>query len=229
MGSAQPKVLLPVLGKPLISWVSETLRAGGVQQQCAVISPAGDAIRDLLGSSVQYAVQTEPRGSGDAAAAAAGVLEGKVDHVVVACGDSPLFRAQTVAAMIQKHLTSGAVVTLAAAELDDPSGYGRIIRSADGNVAGIVEERVATEAQRAVREINGGLYVFEAAWLWWRLKSSRQVSGEFVLTQLVAEAVAGGLRVATVPCGADEVAGANTPEQLRAAADTLRRRAAAND
>jgi len=228
MGGEVPKVLLPVAGRPMIQWVVGSLAQAGIRDICVVVSPAGDAVKAELGGSVVYAVQSEPRGSGDAALSARGVLEAPGLPVIVACGDSPLFTADTVARLMHGHEASGAVVTLAAAELDDPSGYGRIVRDEpSGRISAVVEERNATDDQRSIQDVNGGLYAFDASFLWRRLAQARKAGreGEFVLTELVSDAVREGLPVESVPCSGDEVLGVNTPEQLQAAAAILASRA----
>lgn len=224
MGEGTPKVLRLVAGRPMVTWVVDALKQGGVKHVCVVVSPIGSDVREAIGDEVVYAIQQEPKGSGDAAAAAALMLDNNWDNIVVACGDSPLFRHTTVERMIDTHLRTGAVVTLASAELDNPKGYGRIIRSPGGRIDRIVEQNQAGPEELDVKEINGGLYVFKALWMWRRLSEHLWGEGEFVLTEIVAEAAAEGLTIASSPCDADEVAGVNTPMQLEEASVILRRR-----
>jgi bifunctional UDP-N-acetylglucosamine pyrophosphorylase/glucosamine-1-phosphate N-acetyltransferase len=225
MGGDVPKVLLPVAGRPVVERVCSLLLAAGVSPLCVVVSPQTlDPVRTLMGPDVLLAVQPEPRGSGDAVRCAASVLRDVPGDVLVACGDSPLFTVQSVRGLMRAHREGGAAVTLVTALLDDPSGYGRIVRAKPGGpVARIVEERCADSAVRAVREVNGGLYAFRAEFLWPALEEAASLErpGEFVLTELVELAARRGLGVAAVVCPAEEVAGVNTPGELRRAEEVL--------
>jgi bifunctional UDP-N-acetylglucosamine pyrophosphorylase/glucosamine-1-phosphate N-acetyltransferase len=126
---------------------------------------------------------------------------------------------------MQAHVREGATVTLTSAVLDDPSGYGRILRSDCDEVIGIVEEKLATDEQKVIREINGGCYAFDAPWLWGNIDVVRQNdAGEYCLTEMVDIAIAQRKRVITVPAMPDEVAGVNTSDQLRAAEEVIRSR-----
>ncbi len=228
MGGDVPKVLLPVAGRPMVERVHSLLASAGVSPVCLVVSPQTlEAVRSLLGDRALYAVQPEPRGSGDAVLCAAPVLRDLPGDVLVACGDSPLFTPDTVRMLMETHRGSGAAVTLVTAVLDDPRGYGRILRREPGGpVTGIAEERNACPAERAVREVNGGLYAFAASFLWSALQAAadRERESEFVLTELVEMAAAQGLGIEGVECPAEEVAGVNTPQELERAEEVLRRR-----
>lgn len=217
MGSDMPKVLVPLCGRPVITHVLDALGAAGITCPVVVVGYRAEAVRETLGGCVAYAFQDEQRGSGHAVICARQAADGE-ENLVVMCGDSPLFRVETIRLLMETHLQEQAVVTLASAVLDDPTGYGRIIRTVNGDVAGIAEEKVATDEQRAVNEINGGLYAFDADWLWENIGRMREnAAGELCLTEMVDIAIMQGRRVATVPASPDEVAGINTPEQLLAA------------
>mgnify|MGYP000017644723 CR=1 FL=1 len=230
MGGDVPKVLLPVAGRPMVERVCSLLLSAGVSPLCVVVSPqTHEPVRRALGADVLLALQPEPRGSGDAVLCAAPLLRETRRDVLVACGDSPLFTLQSVRRLMQTHREREAAITLVSAILDNPSGYGRIIRKeAGGPVSGIVEERDADTALRAIREVNGGLYAFNAAFLWPALEeaAARSRRGEFVLTELVGLAVERNLLVEAVQCPAEEVAGVNTPQELEHASEVLRRREA---
>lgn len=221
MGSCIPKVLIPLLGRPLLVRVLQTLREGGIQRIVAVVRPDADDVREALQGQADFAVQQHPGGTGHAVASARDLLQDHSGPVVVACGDSPLFRAQTVQRLLGEHISQRAAVTLAAAHLEDPTGYGRIIRDPSGRVTGIVEERDASPEQQAVTEVNGGLYAFEPAVLWSSLSNQMPDDREFVLTELVGKLVQEGHRVAAVQCDPRELLGVNTPEQLREAEQVL--------
>jgi bifunctional N-acetylglucosamine-1-phosphate-uridyltransferase/glucosamine-1-phosphate-acetyltransferase GlmU-like protein len=117
----------------------------------------------------------------------------------------------------------GATVTLVSAVLHDPSGYGRILRSPEGDIEGIVEEKLANGDLKAIREINGGSYAFDAEWLWANLISMQKNEvGEYCLTEMVDIAVAQGRKVIAVPAAPTEILGINTPAQLREAEAILK-------
>ncbi len=222
-GADIPKVTLKVGGMPMVSRVVGTLREAGVAPVCVVVPAGSSPVRELLGDSVLYAVQEHPTGTGDAAAAARPLLTGS-PHVLVACGDSPLFRVDTVRQLMKAHLEAAAAVTLVTTHPGDPSGYGRIVRDCAGSIASVVEESVATTQEKAISEVNGGLYAFNAVWLWNNIQRPGGATREFVLTEVVARAVAQGRTVSSAICEPDELAGVNTPAQLEEASRILMER-----
>lgn len=224
MGSDIPKVMLEVAGRPMVAQVADTLRAAGADPICVIVPAGNSPVRALLGQSVSYAAQEYPTGTGDAVAAAQAAV-GDAAHLLVACGDSPLFRQDTVRRLMCEHIRGDSVATLTTATLDNPSGYGRIVRDHDGQIAGVVEEAVASPEEKRIAEVNGGLYAFRAAWLWGNLARPAERMQEFVLTEVISRAVEQRLPVLSTRCGSDEVAGVNTPEQLEAASRILLQRA----
>ncbi len=221
MGSDLPKVLVPLCGRPVIAHVLDALQAVGITEPVVVVGYRAEVVRETLGDRVAYAFQDEQRGSGHAVICARQAADG-AENLLVMCGDSPLFKVETIRLLMETHLQEQAAVTLASAVLADPTGYGRIIRAENGDVAGIAEEKVATDEQRAVKEINGGLYAFDADWLWENIGLMREnTAGELCLTEMVDIAIMQCRRVATAAASPDEVAGINTPEQLRAAENVL--------
>ncbi|MHB0913525.1 MAG: NTP transferase domain-containing protein [Armatimonadota bacterium] len=217
MGAGVPKVLIPLCGRPMVLWVLDLLADAGIPRPVVVVS--GDAVREAVGERATFAVQPEQRGSGHAVLCAKEIARGS-RYLVVACGDSPLFRPETLRSLMSA--IPGAAVGLVSAELPDPSGYGRILRSPAGEVAGVVEEKLATDTERRIREINGGLYAFDAEWLWENLHLMREnEAGEYCLTEMVDIAVRQGRRVIAVPAQPDEVLGVNTPAELAAAEGVL--------
>jgi|YNPBryBLVA2012_1023415.scaffolds.fasta_scaffold10683_3 bifunctional UDP-N-acetylglucosamine pyrophosphorylase/glucosamine-1-phosphate N-acetyltransferase len=220
-----PKVLHLVLGRPMVCWVLDALRLAGIEDITLVVGYLADEVISALGCSVRYAMQIHQRGSGDAVASAAGEFANFDGGVVVMCGDSPLFTADTLKAMMSAHTLSKAAVTLSVAELDDPSGYGRIQRDETGRISGVIEERCADDSQKAVREVNGGAYVFDAKWLFDNIGlMAINDAGEYNLTDMVRVAVRQQRFIAEVGCDPSEIAGVNTPEELRRAEELLRRR-----
>jgi bifunctional UDP-N-acetylglucosamine pyrophosphorylase/glucosamine-1-phosphate N-acetyltransferase len=162
MRSSQPKVLHPLCGRALIAWPIAAAREAGAGKVVVVDGPARK-LADHLPDEVEVAVQEDPRGTGDAVASAAGHI-GRGETVVIVLGDVPLVAGETLAELVQAHEESGAGATMLTAEFEDPSGYGRVVRDAEGQVERVVETKVegdATPEQLAIREINTGVFAFE--------------------------------------------------------------------
>lgn len=225
MRSDLPKVLHPVCGRPMICHVLNSLEAVGIPRPIIVVGRGAELVERTLGSRYAYVLQEQQLGSGHAVACAREAAEGCSCHIIVMCGDSPLFRVETVRALMDAHLQENAVVSLTSSTLNDPTGYGRIVRSAEGRIVGVVEEKTANETEKVIHEINGGCYTFDSDWLWENIGlMSENEAGEKCLTDMVGIAIAQGKRVTSVPCGAEEVLGVNTPEQLAEAERIMRER-----
>ncbi len=207
MKSRTPKVLHPICGRPMLAYVVDAAREATGDRPLIVYSPPTAAIRDTLDDgAADYALQAEPRGTGDALAAALGAIGEDIDEIVVLSGDVPLVETESIEAILDGR-EADAVMALAVVELGDPTGYGRVLLAADGSVERIVEEKDATPAEREVALINAGLYAFDVAWLRDaapRLTPSR-ATNELYLTQLVELARSDGRRVVAVeqPHGAE--------------------------
>jgi bifunctional UDP-N-acetylglucosamine pyrophosphorylase/glucosamine-1-phosphate N-acetyltransferase len=161
MRSALPKVLHPLCGRPLILWpVTAALQAGA--GKVIVVDNPKRRLEDWLPEGVETAIQEQPNGTGDAVASAAEHIDGDAT-VVVINGDVPLITADAVKALVEAHESSEAAGTVATMELDDPTGYGRVVRDRHGNVERVVETKAegdATPEQLAIREVNTGVYAF---------------------------------------------------------------------
>ncbi len=161
MRSALPKVLHPLCGRPLILWpVTAALQAGA--GKVIVVDNPKRRLEDWLPEGVETAIQEQPNGTGDAVASAAEHIDDDAT-VVVINGDVPLITADALKALVEAHDTSGAAGTVATMELDDPTGYGRVVRDKHGNVERVVETKTegdATPEQLAIREVNTGVYAF---------------------------------------------------------------------
>jgi bifunctional UDP-N-acetylglucosamine pyrophosphorylase/glucosamine-1-phosphate N-acetyltransferase len=209
----------------MVSYVIETLRAAEVQDIAIVVGHGAAEVMRALGDDLAYVRQDEQKGSGDAVRSARDRFEGFEGALVVVCGDSPLFRAETVRAMIDAQRSSQAAAVLASATLDDPTGYGRIVRDKNGAVSRIVEESCASAEHRAIKEINGGAYVFDSLWLFGNINwMVRNLVGEYNLTDMARLAIEQGKCVTTVQCDPEEVLGINTPEELGFAESIMRQR-----
>jgi len=224
MKSAVPKHLHALLGRRVVDWVIAAAGASGADPVVVVASPG---TRDAYGERVTVAVQEEPRGTGDAVAAARTALDGFDGRILVLDAAAPLLTSGHFAALVDEHQRAGADVTLLSFEPAQPLPYGRVIRGADGGVVEIVEDKDATPEQRAVRELNSSIYVFEAGPLWAALGKldARNVQGELYLTDTIAHIVAAGGRAAAWRCP-DGLAplGINNRAELAVAAAELRRR-----
>jgi len=162
MRSSLPKVLHPLCGRPLIAWPIQAARDAGAGKVVVVDGPER-RLAEHLPEDVEVAVQAEPKGTGDAVAAAAGAIADDAT-VVVLVGDVPLVDAETLTGLVKAHDESGAAATMLTAELEDPTGYGRVVRDAEGQVERVVETKAggdATEAELAIREVNTGILAFD--------------------------------------------------------------------
>lgn len=225
MRSRLAKVLHPLLGRPMAGWVVHAARGAGLRS-VAVVHHQEDAVRLALAApDVDFARQEAPRGTGDAVAAAIPSLPPS-GPVVVLCGDAPLVRAETVAALIQAHAANPHPVTVLTARVADPAAYGRIVRAADGSVSAIVEASEATPAQLAIDEINTGAYAFDAAYLREALPALRPhpPKGEYYLTDLVEMAADRGGAGAMVHHDVHELMGVNDKWALATARTVLQER-----
>jgi len=218
MRSDLPKVLHPIGGKPMLAHVIDTARQLDPTQICVVYGHGGEAVRAALDApDLDWAKQEPPLGTGHAVLQALPVLE-KVDAggtaVLVLYGDVPLIRAATLQRLIAA--AGKDKLALLTACLDNPQGYGRIVR-VDGKVVRIIEEKDADDAERAIREINTGILVApgEALSRWLPRLGNRNAQGEYYLTDIVAMAVAEGMAVVTAQPGANwETDGVNSKSQL---------------
>jgi bifunctional UDP-N-acetylglucosamine pyrophosphorylase / glucosamine-1-phosphate N-acetyltransferase len=225
MRSEKPKHLHRLLGKRLVDWVIDAVRPLDPGKLVVVTSP--ETTDALAQESAIVAVQQEPRGTGDAIAAAREALAGFEGDVLVLSGDAPLVTPELLQGLVEAHRKSAAAATVLTFEPGRPLPYGRIVRDADGNVRAIVEEGDATEEERAIRELNSSTYVFDAAELWGALDKLKpdNVQGELYLTDTVRMLVEAGKPVATYKSEDPEApVGVNTRVELAAAAAVLRDR-----
>lgn len=221
MRSDLPKVLHPIAGKPMLAHVLDTARQLGAAKICVVYGHGGDRVRTALAApDLAWALQEPQHGTGHAVLQALPHLDAvppaPTFPTLVLYGDVPLIRVATLRRLID---AAGADrLALLTAQLDDPQGYGRIVR-VNGQVTRIVEEKDADDAERAIREINTGILVAPGAALerWLPQLGNRNAQGEYYLTDIVAMAVAEGMDIVTVHPGANwEADGINSKAQLAA-------------
>lgn len=228
MKSRQAKVLHRAGGRALIEHVVDAALEVAPPHRIVVVTGCqAEAVESLLGDrGVRFARQDEPKGTGHAVLAARDAAAG-AERVVVLYGDCPLLTADTVRRLISRQVASRAAAVLVTAVLQDPTGYGRILRDPDGNVLGIVEEKSATEEQRAIREINAGIYCFAAAPLWEYIGQipADNAAREYYLTDLIGILRRAGKTVLPlVHDDPQELLGINTRAELAAADRILRER-----
>ena len=227
MRSSLPKVLHPLLGQPMAWHALVAARQVTGSQPVMIIGHGADAVRQALGEqAARYVVQEPQLGTGHAVLQAEPLLRGSSDLVLVTYADMPLVSPDTLHQLVAAHQQNPAVITMITVVAADPRGFGRIVRSADGEVQAIVEEAQATPEQLAIRELNASIYCFSADWLWPALhRIPLSPKGEYYLTDLVGLAVADGLPVqALVAEDVTEMIGVNTRVHLAEAEALLRRR-----
>ncbi len=164
MRSSVQKLLHPLCGRPIIEWPVAAAREAGAAKVVVVDGPERRLASTLDGSAT-VAVQERPLGTADAVRSAMSEVGGE-DTVVVLTGDAPLITAESLRALVEAHNGSGAAATIVTMVLDDPSGYGRVVRAADGTVERVVETKAAgdaSEAELRIREVNTGMFAFQGA------------------------------------------------------------------
>ncbi|MCI0689563.1 MAG: bifunctional UDP-N-acetylglucosamine diphosphorylase/glucosamine-1-phosphate N-acetyltransferase GlmU [Sporichthyaceae bacterium] len=227
MKSSLPKVLHEIAGRPLLGHAVATAAGLDPQHLLVVIGHGRDQVAGYLAEAAPSAVpvvQERQLGTGHAVRTALSTIDEVEGTVVVTYGDVPLLTTDTLTGLIDAHLTGGCGATVLTAVLPDPSGLGRIIRSADGTLAAIVEERDATAEQRAIGEINSGIYVFDGKLLREALTrlSTANAQGEEYLTDVIGVLRTDGHQVAAVPAGnPDEALGVNDRVELARAGRLL--------
>ncbi|NRD77468.1 bifunctional UDP-N-acetylglucosamine diphosphorylase/glucosamine-1-phosphate N-acetyltransferase GlmU [Bacillus sp. BRMEA1] len=187
MKSKLYKVLHPVCGKPMVQHVVDQVKTLQIEEMVTIIGHGAEKVQAQLGESSFYALQESQLGTAHAVMQAAPMLEGKEGVTIVVCGDTPLIKSETMEALFQHHEELKAKATILTARIEDPTGYGRIIRNQDGLVEKIVEHKDATEEERKINEINTGTYCFDNAALFAALKnvSNDNVQGEYYLPDVI--------------------------------------------
>lgn len=226
MKSKMPKVLHKVCGKPLCKWVIDAAKEAGSDEVCAVIGHGADELRKELGDICSYAVQAEQKGTGHAVKMAEEFIK-KAQTVVILCGDTPLVRAETIKQAVEYHDKNGEQATVLTAILPDSTGYGRIVRDTDGSVLKIVEQKDATEEEKKIREVNSGMFVFDAQSLLYALGKiePNNAQGEYYLTDTLEILLAAGKKIGAYTIeDSDEIRGINDRVLLSEAEAAMRRR-----
>ncbi|MDF2855332.1 MAG: glmU [Neobacillus sp.] len=187
MKSKLYKVLHPVCGKPMVQHVVDQINKLNIKEMVTVIGHGAEKVKAQLGEESKYALQEEQLGTAHAVMQAESILAGKEGVTIVICGDTPLIKAETMESLFEHHQKFAAKATILTARIEDPTGYGRIIRDEEGIVEKIVEHKDATETERTVNEINTGTYCFDNYALFEALKnvSNENVQGEYYLPDVI--------------------------------------------
>ena len=225
-GITLPKVMRQAAGRPLLAYVLDALSFLPTEN---IILVVGYHREDVEAAYPDYpaALQAEQLGTGHAVQCAASRLEGFNGSVLVCCGDMPLMKKETYESLCRTHAADGNVCTILSGISEEELPYGRVIRGADGAFERIVEDKDCTPEEKAVRELNAGVYLFRAPELFEALGHLRcdNAQGEYYLTDVPAWLLAHGGKVGVCPtCTPEEMLGVNTPAQLEQVERTLMQR-----
>jgi len=187
MKSKLYKVLHRVCGKPMVQHVVDNLKRLQVDRILVVVGHGAEAVKQQLGSDIEYAMQEQQLGTGHAVLQASPYLKGQEGTTLVLSGDEPLISAETLEALIEEHEKKQAAATILTRIMDNPTGYGRIVRGGDGSVERIVEQKDASEEEKRIKEINTGTYCFDNKKLFEFLQQVRNdnAQGEYYLTDVI--------------------------------------------
>ena len=187
MKSKLYKVLHPVAGKPMVGHVVDQVEAAGADKIVSIVGVGAEKVQEYLGDRSEYALQEKQLGTGHAVLQAESLLSGKEGTVLVICGDTPLLTAETLTGLFDYHQNQGAKATILTAHAEDPTGYGRVIRSESGAVEKIVEQKDASPVEAAVQEINTGTYCFDNKLLFEALNEvgNDNAQGEYYLPDVI--------------------------------------------
>ena len=223
MKSDLPKVMMPICGKPMIKHILETLDSMHTDKIVVVTAPDGDLVRKEVAPH-ESVIQKQQLGTGDAVMAAADAMEGFDGDVLVVFGDSPLITKETFINAVNKRREGYAIVVLGFRP-EDAARYGRLVVT-DGELQKIVEFKDATDAEKAITLCNSGVMCFDGKIMFDILRQigNENAAKEYYLTDAIAIARAQGLKCTVVECSPEEVAGANTREELAQLEEYLKKR-----
>ncbi len=218
MNTGTPKVLHEVCGRPMLAYVLDACRAIGIGKIFVVIGFSAELVRQRFAdaSDVIWVLQSEQKGTGHAVLCCKDLLKDFTGKTFVLCGDGPLIRSQTLQKLIETH-NGEVAASLATAILDDPTGYGRIIRDANGNLKGIVEHKDCTAEQLKIKEVNPSYYLFDNQKLFKSLGEvkNNNVQKEYYLTDVLGIMLTKGYKVAVVAAvRPEEAMSVNTKDEL---------------
>lgn len=229
MNTQLAKVLHEVTGRPMLAYVLDACRSAGVNKIYVVVGFGAEEVRQRFAdaSDIVWVQQDEQLGTAHAVGCCREHLKDFAGETLVLCGDGPLIRAGTLKILMEKHEAEHAAATLATALLEDPTGYGRIVRDPYGNIQGIVEDSDCTGAQKAIKEVNPSYYLFNNQVLFEALERVKpdNVKQEFYLTDTLSLIIATGHKVVAVTAvRPEEAMGVNSRGQLSVAGKIMRKR-----
>lgn len=226
MKSRRPKVLHPVAGRPMVHYVLEAVRDAGAERVVVVAGYGHEEVSQAVGElGAELVVQERQLGTAHALLQAERALADFQGEVLVVCGDTPLLRGATLSGLVGRHREAGAAATVLTAFLDNPRGYGRVVRDVSGRILRIVEQADGSPEELAIREINTGVFCFSGAGLFAALReiSSANRQGEYYLTDILAVHLQNGRPVSSHPVeNPAEVYGINDRRQLAEAERLIR-------
>ena len=219
MKSDLAKVLHPLCGKSLVEWALDTVAPLHPDRTVVIVGHQAEAVQNAVNqrfANIEFALQSEMLGTGDAVKRAVPLLEGFEGDVIVTCGDVPLLKTETLRRLIQTRRENNSAAAMLVAQVDEPGSYGRVLCDDENRVLQIVEAKDATPEILAVRNVNAGTYCFDAKLLWPQLArlTNSNKSGEYYLTDVVGFLANDNQRVDAVFIGEREMTGINTREQL---------------
>jgi bifunctional UDP-N-acetylglucosamine pyrophosphorylase / glucosamine-1-phosphate N-acetyltransferase len=227
MESSLPKVLHPLVGKPMLWHTLQAVNQVSSEKPVVVVGYGAEQVMEFVGETAVCVLQEPQLGTGHAAMQAKSMLKDKTDYVIVTYADMPLLRGEAFRQLVEAQKKNPGPISMLTVIADDPRGFGRIVRKEDGTVAAIVEERVATPEQMTIKELNVGAYCFSADWLWDALGHIQKNphKGEYYLTDTIELAVKDGLPVqAKLHESLAETIGINTRVHLAEAEAAMRQR-----
>ena len=227
MKSNLPKVLHKVCGKAMVQIIIDNIQNAEIGKSYIVIGHGAEKVREELGDAHQYAVQEPQLGTGHCVMQAIPAIPDDTDGVLVVCGDTPLLKAETLAMLKANFIETKAACTILTAIMENPTGYGRIIRNDAGNIVGIVEEKDATEEQKKIKEVNTGTYFFDYPLLKEALANitNDNAQGEYYLTDTLSYLNEKGHTIdGIISNDAEETMGVNDRINLAKAEKLLRQR-----
>lgn len=220
------KVSFPILGQPLVKYVLESLKPLGLDRIVTVVGFGGEMSKSIVEKDSEVVWQLEQKGTGHAVSQAAPLLESQKGETIICCGDTPLLTSKTLAALFSSHETNHNALTIMTAVMDDPHGYGRIVKE-KGRVQKIVEQKDCTPKEDLIKEVNAGVYVFDNEELFKDLKklTPNNAAGEYYLTDVIGMFVKDGLKVSSFSVSdQNETLGINDRYQLSVASKIIQAR-----
>ena len=227
MRSKLPKVLHKVGGKSMLQHVIDAATVAGCDDKVVIIGHEAELVEKMVAGQGKTALQAEQLGTGHAVMQAKEALAGFTGTAMILCGDTPLLDGEELKKFYEAHKASGAAATVLTAVMDNPFGYGRIVRDANGNVQGIVEQKDASEEQKLIKEINTGIYCLECPLMFDVLATltCNNAQGEYYLTDVLEKLNAAGKKVGGVITeDSDMVMGINSRKQMAVAEKVMRER-----